>query len=178
MKAAAEIALAQMLNHLGNFPPRGARFGATTSLGRWFDAAAALSGVCLTQSYEGDAAMRLEALVENVPSVEGLWRLEKDRLDLSPLLAALLDLSPREAAELFHGGLVAGLTEWIVAAAVREGVNRIALGGGCLMNRALAEGLFAALRAHGLFPALPSALPANDGSLSFGQAAFALASLS
>ena len=42
---------------------RGARFPRTTSLGRLFDAAAALAGVCLRQQYEGQAAMELEALV-------------------------------------------------------------------------------------------------------------------
>ncbi len=44
-----------------------------------------------------------------------------------------------------------------------------------MMNRVLAEGLNGALRARGLDPALPREVPANDGGLSFGQAAFALA---
>ena len=41
------------------------------------------------------------------------------------------------------------------------------------MNRVLAEGLMGALRARGLDPAAPREVPANDGGLSFGQAAFA-----
>jgi hydrogenase maturation protein HypF len=156
---------------------KGARFGVTTSLGRVFDAAAALSGVCLRQDYEGEAAMRLEALVCATPRVAGCWRLDEGRLDLTPLLASLLDLSPREAAERFHGGLVGALAEWIGAAARREGVTRVALGGGCVMNGVLTDGLCAALRAQGLIVALPRKLPANDGGLSFGQAAFALAGI-
>jgi hydrogenase maturation protein HypF len=51
----------------------------------------------------------------------------------------------------------------------------VALGGGCLMNRVLAEGLEGELRGRGLDPAAPREVPANDGGVSFGQAAFTLA---
>jgi hydrogenase maturation protein HypF len=156
---------------------RGARFGVTTSLGRVFDAAAALSGVCMRQAYEGEAAMRLEAWVGALPAVARCWRIVDGRLDLTPLLALLPEASPREAAELFHAGLVGALAEWIGEAARREGLTRVALGGGCVMNGVLTDGLCAALRAQGLVVALPRKLPANDGGLSFGQAAFALAGL-
>ncbi|MGD0562131.1 MAG: carbamoyltransferase HypF [Roseiarcus sp.] len=158
---------------------RGARFAMTTSLGRLFDAAAALAGVCLEQRYEGQAAMEFEALVETPRAREKLWRLEAGRLDMAPLMAAIVDerLRGREAAELFHGALIAALDEWIGAAAAARGLARIALGGGCLMNRVIADGLCAALRARGLEPYPPRAVPANDGGVSLGQAAFALARL-
>ena len=102
-----------------------------------------------------------------------------NRLDLSPFAARLIDdcLTPREAAEGFHGALIGGLSEWIGAEALRSGLNRIALGGGCLMNRVLTEGLCAALRAQNLQVAIPRKIPANDGGVSFGQAAFALNAL-
>jgi hydrogenase maturation protein HypF len=158
---------------------RGARAPMTTSLGRLFDAVSALSGVCLHQRYEGQAAMELEALVESPRVLEGAWRIEQGRLDLSPLAGAMLDhgLQGRGAAEAFHGTLIAALADWIGAEAARADLSRIAFGGGCLMNRVLAEGLCAALRARGLEPAIPRKLPANDGGLSFGQAAFALSRL-
>ena len=71
------------------------------------------------------------------------YRIVDNRLDLSPFAARLIDdrLTPREAAEGFHGALIGALGEWIGAEAVRSGLNRIALGGGCLMNRVLTEGL-------------------------------------
>ena len=155
---------------------RGARFPRTTSLGRLFDAAAAFAGVCCVQNYEGQAAMELEALVEAPRVVAGGWRLADGRLDLSETMRTMLDerLAGREAAEAFHGSLIAGLAEWIGAAAKARGLLRVALGGGCLMNRVLAEGLVAALGAAGLEAALPREVPANDGGVSFGQAAFAL----
>ena len=158
---------------------RGARFPMTTSLGRLFDAAAALAGVCLEQRYEGQAAMELEALVETPRAGEGLWRIEAGRLDTAPLMAAIVEarLTGREAAELFHGALIAALDQWIAAAATARGLTQVALGGGCLMNRVLADGLGGALRARGLRPYVPRAVPANDGGVSLGQAAFALAKI-
>jgi hydrogenase maturation protein HypF len=156
---------------------RGARFPMTTSLGRLFDAVAALAGVSLEQRYEGQAAMELEALVVTPRAGERLWRVAAGRLDLAPLTAAIVEgrLAGREAAELFHGALIDALDEWIGAAAAARGLTRVALGGGCLMNQVLADGLCTALRARGLNPYLPRQAPANDGGVSLGQAAFALA---
>ncbi len=155
---------------------RGARFARTTSMGRVFDAAAAFAGVCLVQHYEGQAAMELEALVETPRVIPDGWRIADGRLDLAPMMEAILSLGleAREAAEAFHGTLIAALAEWIGLEAARRGAARVALGGGCLMNRVLAEGLMGALRARGLDPTLPREVPANDGGVSFGQAAFAL----
>jgi hydrogenase maturation protein HypF len=152
---------------------------ATSSMGRLFDAAAALLGVCTHQSYEGQAAMELEALVREPRHLNAGYRIVDHVLDFRPLLAGLLEpgLSAREGAELFHGTLIAGLAAWIGAFAVQTGHTGIVLGGGCLMNRVLAEGLTTALRAGGLEPWLPRAMPANDGGLSFGQAAMARAHL-
>ncbi|HVP99798.1 MAG TPA: carbamoyltransferase HypF, partial [Roseiarcus sp.] len=156
---------------------RGARFPMTTSAGRLFDAAASLAGVCLVQHYEGQAAMEMEALVETPKVVAGGWRIEDGRLDFAPAMEMMLhdELYGRDAADAFHGSLVEALAAWIAGAASECGLIRVALGGGCMMNRVLAEGLMDRLRARGLDPALPCRLPANDGGIAFGQAAFAYA---
>jgi hydrogenase maturation protein HypF len=151
----------------------------TTSLGRLFDAAAALLGVCTLQTYEGQAAMELQALVDVPRSLPGGYRIVNGVLDFRPLMSALLTpgLYPREGAELFHGTLIEGLADWTGAAASAYGQTRIVLGGGCLLNSVLTEGLIASLRARGITPFLPRAVPAHDGGLSFGQAAMARAYL-
>jgi len=151
----------------------------TSSLGRLFDAAAALLGLCPEQTYEGQAAMELEALVGAPKSLPGGYRMVDRILDFRPLLEALLapGMDVRTGAELFHGTLIAGLAEWIAQAAAQERRSDVVLGGGCLMNRVLAEGLAEALRDYGLTPWLPRAVPANDGGLALGQAALARAHL-
>jgi hydrogenase maturation protein HypF len=151
----------------------------TTSMGRLFDAAAALLGVCEDQSYEGQAAMELEALTGFPQILTGGFRLENNILDFRPLLSALLrpGLETREGAALFHGTIIAGLADWIGQYARQMGQTEVVLGGGCFMNRILADGLTQALRRRGLIPRLPRAVPANDGGISFGQAALARAHL-
>jgi hydrogenase maturation protein HypF len=158
---------------------RGARAPVTTSLGRLFDAFAALAGTCCVQRYEGQAAMEFEALVRTLPHASpGDWRLAEGALDLAPFARRIIDerLSAREAAEGFHAALIEGAAAWIGDAARAARRTRIALGGGCLMNKVLTEGLCARLREAGFEVALPRLVPANDGGISFGQAALALRS--
>jgi hydrogenase maturation protein HypF len=151
----------------------------TSSMGRLFDAAAALLGVCEDQSYEGQAAMELEALVGLPDALPGGFRIEQNVLDFRPQLSALLQpgLGARQGAALFHGTLIAGLAEWIGQYAKQMGQTDVVLGGGCFMNRILTEGLTQALRRRGLSPWLARVVPANDGGISFGQAALARAHL-
>jgi hydrogenase maturation protein HypF len=71
---------------------------------------------------------------------------------------------------LFHGTLAEGIVAWARAAAEQENLRTIALGGGCFINRALAEGVAGALQEAGLRPLLPLEAPPGDGGLSLGQA--------
>ncbi|KUR72012.1 carbamoyltransferase HypF [Novosphingobium sp. FSW06-99] len=151
----------------------------TTSMGRLFDAAAALLGVCEDQSYDGQAAMELEALVDRTQIQPGGYHIIDGMLDFTPLLGTLLQpgIDAQTGAGLFHGTVIAGLAEWIGAVALAQGQTRVVLGGGCFMNRVLAEGLALALRRRGLEPWLPRLAPANDGGIALGQAAIARAHL-
>ena len=66
--------------------------------------------------------------------------------------------------------LAAALADWTAAAAAREGLSTVALGGGCLLNHVLAQALVAQLVARGLLVLEARQAPPNDGGLSLGQA--------
>ncbi|MEY9878976.1 hydrogenase maturation protein HypF [Bradyrhizobium sp. USDA 328] len=95
----------------------------TTSAGRLFDAVAGLLGLCQVQSYEGEAAMKLEARVRAPHSMKDGWSIEDGVLSLFPLLARLAaeDIDPVEGAGLFHGTLAAACVDWIGRAARETG---------------------------------------------------------
>jgi len=142
----------------------------TSSCGRLFDAACGLLNVVPRASFEGQAPMVLESLVESPSLLDAGWTLRDGVLDLRPLLAHLVDCGPREGAEIFHGTLIAALTDWVSSAAARSGTERVVLSGGCLLNQVLAAGLVRELGRVGLEVLLPIQLPPNDGAVSLGQA--------
>lgn len=154
---------------------RGMAVASTSSMGRLFDAAAAISGMRMAQTFEGQAAMEFEALAVDADALEAGYQIEGGILDFRPLLISMAEnrLQGAEAASLFHATLIAGLADWTIGESRKRGVNQVVLSGGCMMNRRLAQGLYASLSASGLDIYLPRAMPANDGGLSLGQAAFA-----
>lgn len=149
---------------------RGLNAPESTSCGRLFDAACGLLGVVPHASFEGQAPMSLEGLVERTEVLDGGWRLGNGVLDMAPLLDALIGMEAKAGAELFHGTLIAAMVVWSAEAAQARGMTRLALCGGCLLNRCLAEGLVRGLAARGVEALLPRQVPANDGGLSLGQA--------
>jgi len=154
------------------------RCPATTSAGRWFDAAAGLLGLKPVMRFEGQAAMLLEGLaaahgpVDPAPDV----RLSDDMtLDLLPLLGRLADTSDSAfGAALFHSTLARALADWVVAAGASTGLRQVVLSGGCFMNRVLTAELEQHLAAAGFTVLEAGELPPNDGGLAAGQAWVAL----
>jgi hydrogenase maturation protein HypF len=147
----------------------------TSSMGRWFDAAAALLGVRDVQSFEGQAPMLLEGLAASHGTVRPLpdgFRIDADgTLDLLPLAQALLEARcATYGAALFHATLVDALAAWAASAACRAGVGTIAFGGGCFLNAILSSGLRARLAADGFDVIEARQAPTNDGGLALGQA--------
>lgn len=145
----------------------------TSSLGRYFDAAAGILGVRAVASYEGQAAMALEGLAAAhgpvAPMADG-FLIKEGVLDLFPLLTVLLDIKEAaHAAALFHATVAAGLAEWLLAASRRENVATIAIGGGCAMNALLLAALRPRLETAGLKVLEARQAPPNDGGLALGQ---------
>jgi hydrogenase maturation protein HypF len=152
----------------------------TTSAGRLFDAVAALCGLRTHTTYEGQAAVELEACAD--PAERGAYPLELDGLvlDARPTVAAVAadvraGAPPPLVAARFHRALAAATAAACARAAEAAGTDRVVLAGGVWANRLLAEATAAALERDGLRVLLAERLPPNDGAISYGQVAVAAA---
>ena len=147
-----------------------------SALGRWFDAASALLGLCDIQRDEAQAAMRLESVATRAQGVvkDGLWRIENGRLDLLPLMEYLADAGVEQRAQAaadFHRTLARGLAEMTRQAADRIGYEGpLALSGGCIANRLLTRALRFDLIERGFDVLIPNTVPPGDAGIAFGQA--------
>lgn len=154
---------------------RGKQCPPTTSMGRWFDAAAGILGISRRSAFEGQAAMQLEGLAAAYGAAlpaPGGWSISSEReLDLLPLLACLVaETQPARGAALFHATVVAALDDWLARTARDTGLHAIALSGGCFQNRLLSAGLTHRLASRGFTVLRARLAPPNDGGLSLGQA--------
>ncbi|MGA2454807.1 MAG: carbamoyltransferase HypF [Solirubrobacteraceae bacterium] len=172
---------------------RGASSPVTTSVGRLFDAVAALCGIRMTVRDEGRAAVELEAAAVaagdtvaragepdayQLPLVEG----ELLQLDARETVRAIVDdladgVSPGVVSARFHNGLADATARALASLAQREAVPTVVLSGGVFQNRVLLERCVAGLADTGLRVLVPRKLPPNDGAISYGQAAVAAAQL-
>jgi hydrogenase maturation protein HypF len=147
----------------------------STAVGRLFDAAAALTGVCLQASFEGQGPMYLEALAatpaEAVPLPLGERPDGVLETDWGPLFSWLgaARLPREQCAAVFHDSLAEALLQQALAVAGRRAVNAVGLCGGVFQNRRLTEACVQRLQAHGFRVLLGQRLPVNDAGLSFGQ---------
>jgi len=149
----------------------------TSSCGRLFDAVAALLGIASEVTFEGQAAIALEAAAER--GVEERYDFETAgdpiELDFRPVIAAIVkDLSRgRRASEIsacFHNTLSAAIGE--VCSQI-GGPDRVCLSGGSFQNLYLLGRTVVELRRRGFAVFLHAQVPANDGGLSLGQAMIA-----
>jgi hydrogenase maturation protein HypF len=158
-----------------------------SSMGRLFDAAAAVLGVRRLGDYEGQAAMELEALAGGRPAVAAepaIRRGEDERweLDPLPLLAELGERrqageDPGQLAAVFHESIALGTVALAVRCSETAGVRTVALGGGTFQNTRLLVSVAGRLEALGIEVLVPRQLGPNDGAISYGQAAVAAALL-
>ncbi|HEY9080083.1 hydrogenase maturation protein HypF [Magnetovibrio sp.] len=150
----------------------------TSSCGRLFDAACGLLKVCEVSEFEGQAPMALEAMVASPDVLDGGWAVTADNhLDMRGLLAALVGMEAPAGANLFHGTLIAALSDWVLRARERTGLNAVGLSGGCFFNAVVKQGLTVALEGQGMKVLSPELLSPGDAGLSFGQAMVAALSV-
>ena len=147
----------------------------TTSAGRLFDAAAALTGLCAEASFEGQGPMLLEAVSQGngIPVELPLSRDEAGLLmaDWEPLLDILMnEIRPvADRSTIFHASMAETILQQARQARTAHGVSEIGLSGGVFQNRVLTELAVALLENDGFSVTLPETVPVNDAGISFGQ---------
>ena len=149
-------------------------------MGRLFDAVAALCGLRTEVSYEGQAAVELEAISDR--SEHGAYPLDVAGgvLDARGTIAAVaLQVAAGVDASLiaarFHRTIARATAQACAEAAGARGLDTVVLAGGVWQNRLLLELTTSLLEDAGLRVLVPERLPPNDGAISFGQAAVAAA---
>ena len=146
----------------------------SSSVGRLFDAAAAMVGLIEHCSYDGQAPALVESVSGEVsiePALPVRPEGEIRRIDWTPLVPILVDasLSVGERLGRFHGALSATLVREALHHGAANRTNIIGLTGGVFQNKLLTEHAAAALSRHGFTVLLHERIPMNDGGLSYGQ---------
>lgn len=176
---------------------RGINSPHTSSMGRLFDAAAAILGICDKATYEGEPAIELEAAAWHAFSSESACPTgnmasfsvtessrpdDRHVLNSRPLFEALLEgirtgVPAGKLALDFHVTIASASARIAREICAREGLDTVALSGGVFMNRLLLRLLTHELKDAGLAVLVPHAVPVNDGCIAYGQAAIARARL-
>lgn len=145
----------------------------SSSVGRLFDAVAAVLGVCPTrQSHEAEAAMALETLAQNATWAAPYALGEAPEIPTTPLFAGIcadLDAgcSPAQIAARFHATLAECFSRRARRILDEGRAEAVVLTGGCFQNAVLQNQMHLALQGCRILT--HTRLPANDGSLAFGQ---------
>jgi len=162
----------------------------TSSMGRLFDAASALLGICTENSFHAQAPMELEAAAAQADEEQGHYRVAVERAPSGVFLARTSRLIG-ELAEDFRSGApatvcaarfhnaIAHMTLEICSK-IRDNtkLETIALSGGVFANAFLVERLVPLLESRDFEVLLNSEVPAGDGGVALGQAAVAACRLS
>jgi hydrogenase maturation protein HypF len=162
---------------------RGINAPLTSSLGRLFDAVAAVLGLRLEAAFEGQAAMELEMIADPGESerYDFTWDdADPKQVAVAPMVAGVVEdvqrgLPAFVISAKFHNTLIRGFSMLCRALRKENRINRVVLSGGCFQNRLLLEGLKNRLTADGFEVYCHRQVPANDGGIALGQAMIAAA---
>jgi hydrogenase maturation protein HypF len=155
----------------------------TSSLGRVFDAVAAMLGLGVYNNFEAQLPMALEAVIEDEFEDSYDFKLinktpEPLQLDLSKMIKQIItDIKEKKTGGIisakFHNCLAEGMLELAKSAREKTKLNTVALSGGVFCNRYLTVRCVKLLKGAGFSVLFNSDVPSNDGGISLGQAAIA-----
>lgn len=154
----------------------------TSSMGRLFDAAAALAGVRQKVNYEGQAAIEFEALADSAEAGKYSFGLDQDRVQVRSVVEALVKdvmagVHISKISARFHNGLAESVREICLKIKSETGINEVILSGGVWQNITLLQRTLTLLKNGGFIVYIHREAPTNDGGLSLGQAIIAASKL-
>jgi len=150
----------------------------TSSMGRLFDAAAALAGVRQKVNYEGQAAIEFESLVDETERGSYSFGLNQDKVEVRSVVEALIKdvmagVHISKISARFHNGLAESVREICMKIKSETGINEVSLSGGVWQNITLLRRTLSLLENNGFRVYIHREVPTNDGGLSLGQAVIA-----
>ena len=150
----------------------------TSSMGRLFDAAAALAGVRQKVNYEGQAAIEFEAMADPAEAGHYAFGVESGRVGVRSVVEALVNdavagVPIQKISARFHNGLAESVQETVQKISGETSLRSVVLSGGVWQNITLLGRTLALLRKDGFKVYIHREVPTNDGGLSLGQAAIA-----
>lgn len=149
----------------------------TTSIGRLFDAAAALIGFTREISFEGQAAMWLEHIARSAAFTDTYpFPVAGPELDFRPLLEAVVHDRARgrdcgEIARAFQRAIARCICDAATMLCESHNIDTVVLSGGVFQNDLLLRDVKSLFAHSALQIWTNSAVPPNDGGISLGQAA-------
>lgn len=156
----------------------------SSSCGRLFDAVSALTGLCASITYEGQAAIRLESCAmkwlerHRIPEpweieiryMSGLLEININELFFQVCKSIEEGKNTGETSARFHVSLASSFALLAASVAKEHGIKKIGLAGGVLQNELMASLLVRNLAKHGMEVLMPNELPPGDGGIALGQA--------
>ncbi|MCK4352964.1 carbamoyltransferase HypF [candidate division WOR-3 bacterium] len=146
-----------------------------SSMGRLFDAVSSLLGFCDINTYEGEAAVRLENQCHNAKAVPYNYKIDGSEIDVSPMIREIMlkGEGVDKIAQRFHLTIVDIILEVCKELRKEYGIGRVVLSGGVFQNKIIIEKATELLRRSKFNVFTHLRVPPNDGGLSLGQVAIA-----
>lgn len=151
----------------------------TSSMGRLFDAVAALIGLYQEINYEAQNAIRLEAIADPYESAAYEFPTQGRLILLKPLFEQILtdlhaNLPQSTISAKFHNAVIHLALETSEQLRAETGINHVAISGGVWQNKRLINNFIPALEKAGFIPLWHHQVPTNDGGVALGQLLTAL----
>lgn len=161
---------------------RGINAPLTSSMGRLFDAMAAIAGICVNASYDGQPAIEFEQAIDENCTDSYRFDIIQNSTGIALDWRAVVEGAVKDRAQnvgagiisaKFHNGVARALLDVCITVQERCGRLPVVLSGGVFGNVHLLDRVFELLRKNGYRVYTNEQIPANDGGISFGQAAVA-----